>query len=964
MESENWARVKQIVNECLDLDAAKRKDHIVEACGGETLLMGEVESLLASYAEAGDFLETSALEEEQEKAQKGRRIGNYQIRETIAQGGMGAVYKAVRADDQYHKEVAIKLIRTGFDSDFLVRRFKAERQILANLDHPNIARLLDGGATEEGQPYLVIEYVQGQPIDEYCDSRKLSTVERLQLFRLVCAAVQFAHQNLVIHRDLKPGNILVTTDGVPKLLDFGIAKIMDPPGTTGAGEATATIARMMTPEYASPEQLRGSAFSTSTDIYSLGVVLYRLLTGHWPYRTASRTLPEIAKAVCEEEPEKPSTAIGRREESTEPGTRAASTTPETVSSLRNERPEKLRSRLAGDLDNILLKALRKEPERRYVSVDQFSEDIRRYLTGLPVIARKDTLAYRTSKFVNRNKAGVAASVLVFLALIGGILATVREARIAREQAEIARAARAKAEQRFNDVRKLANSLIFEIHDSIQKLPAALETRKLLLTRALEYLDSLSKDSSGDSSLQRELGTAYQRIGLLQGNVNDANLGNAEAALSSFRKAIANWEAAARANPSNVIDQLNVAYGHRILSVMYSRAGQPGAREQVDQAMAITGRLLKTDGANPKVRNERALEYGALAGFQDQTGALESLRQELALKEGLLKSNPDYPNLRPGIANVRVRVGDELAQLGSRQEGLQFNQSGLELYETLAADRTDARSTRELAITLKGRGNILMADGRNAEALQCFHRALDILEPMAKAEPDNVLLRSDVREIWYDTGRALVSAGKSAEGLALFERAIQQWERDPNHSSKDIREALAFNLLWKGEALLRMGNPTAALASDREGIAEFEAAAGKAAPTSVELAVSHIKTGAALVKMGKRPEAGTEYRKAVAILEPLTAAQPPDLPALYAAADAYFGMGELSKTEAERSAAAPDQQRTRWMEARDWYRKSAEAWRRIPNPAVIAANGFACGNPKDVARMISICDAALQEPGNR
>jgi prepilin-type processing-associated H-X9-DG protein len=307
------------------------------------------------------------------------------------------------------------------------------------------------------------------------------------------------------------------------------------------------------------------------------------------------------------------------------------------------------------------------------------------------------------------------------------------------------------------------------------------------------------------------------------------------------------------------------------------------------------------------------------------------------------------------------VGDELTQLGFREEGLQFNRSGLELYESLASDGTDARSKRELAITLKGRGNILMADGHFAEAVQCFRRALAMLEPMAKAEPDNVLLRSDVREIWYDTGRALVSAGKRAEGLVMFERVIQQWETEPNHCSKDIREALGFNLLWKGEVLAGMGNTPAALASYRAGIASFEAATRNSAPMSVELAVGYAKTGAALVTTGKRPEPTAAYRKALAILEPLVPAQPPDFPALYAAADVYFGMGELSKTEAEHSAAAPDRQRNRWIEARNWYRKSAEAWRRISNPGVLSANGFACGNPRAVARMISLCDAALREP---
>lgn len=399
MDPERWNRIKEAVNACLELKPEERQDALRMACGGDLSLITEVERLLDSYHQAGDFLAnpTANAGEAETDNLAGRRIGNYLILELIAHGGMGAVYKAVRADDQFRKEVAIKLIRKGFDSSFVVQRFKAERQILANFDQPNIARLLDGGTTADGRPYLVMEYVDGEPIDVYCESRKLSTDHRLQLFRQVCAAVQFAHQNLVIHRDLKPSNILVTADGVPKLLDFGIAKILDPERAGVEDSATVTMVQMMTPEYASPEQFGGGQLTTATDVYSLGVVLYRLLTGQWPYRTATHSLQEIAKAICEQEPEKASGAVSR--------------TVKLVDGLHSDRIGKLRSQLQGDLDNILLKALRKEPERRYVSVEQFSEDIRRYLAGLPVVARKGTVRYRAGKFVRRNKAAVAATSL-------------------------------------------------------------------------------------------------------------------------------------------------------------------------------------------------------------------------------------------------------------------------------------------------------------------------------------------------------------------------------------------------------------------------------------------------------------------------------------------------------------------------------------------------------------------------
>jgi non-specific serine/threonine protein kinase/serine/threonine-protein kinase len=500
--------------------------------------------------------------------------------------------------------------------------------------------------------------------------------------------VQFAHQNLVVHRDLKPSNILVSNDGVPKLLDFGIAKLLEPDA-----DATSTLLQPMTPECASPEQVLGQPITTASDVYALGVLLYQLLTDQQPYQFVTRTQAEIARVVCEEEPKAPSTL----------------------------RP------LAADLDTIVLKAMHKEPGRRYASAEQLSEDAHRYLEGLPVIARKDTLTYRARKFAGRHKGACAATALVALSLVGGIAATWHEARVARLQAKVATAERARAEQRFNDLRKLANSLIFEIHDSIEKLPAATPVRKLLLERAVQYLDSLAKESSGDSSLQRELATAYQRIGILQGSSFASNLGETEAALASFRKAIANWQAVAKANPDNTIDQLHVAYGHRILAVMYSTTGQPGSREELDQAMAISARMLVARGNVPQVPNERSLEYEVLAGLQndagDFAGALQSLREDLALKEQVLTLKPDYPNFKPSMAVIQVELGDVMARLGSRAEALRRNQAGLDFYRSLDNNGADARMRRELAITLYKRGDILLMDATPAGALENYRQAL-------------------------------------------------------------------------------------------------------------------------------------------------------------------------------------------------------------------------------------------------
>ena len=923
---ERWGEIKRIVGECLALPPDQRESRIQKLCGGDADLVTEVQSLVRSHAEMGDFLADAVFAREGEELLTGRQVGHYQLCEPIAEGGMGTVYRAVRSSD-FEKQVAIKLVKRGMDTDFILRRFRHERQILAGLDHPNIARLLDGGATEDGRPYLVMEYIEGEPITEYAERHGLGIRERLNLFRTVCSAVQFAHQNLVVHRDLKPGNILVTAGGVPKLLDFGIAKLLEPDA-----DATMTSARLMTPECASPEQVRGQPITTASDIYSLGVLLYHLLTGERPYQFATRTQEEIMRIVCEEEPKRPG--------------------------LVRPLPE--------DLDTIVLKAMHKEPGRRYASAEQLSEDIRRYLEGLPVSARRDTFAYRAGKFIGRHKTATAAAALIALSLLGGMAATLREARVARRQAEIAQTQRARAERRFNDVRKLANSLIFEIHDSIQRLPAATATRKLLLERALQYLDSLAQESRGDIALQRELATAYQRIGVLQGNSSDSNLGDTEAALTSFRKAIANWQAVAQANPDNVIDQLEVAFGHRILAAMFLATGRPGARKELDLAMEISARLLDAHGNVPQVPHERSIEYEVLYQIQDDAGdfagALNSLREDLALKESVSKSTPEYPNIRNGMAVARVELGDELARLGSRAEALQSNQSGMELYESLAKNGTDARSKRELAITISKRGDILLMDAKPASALESFRQSLAILEPMAKADPQNALLRQDVAGEWSNIGRALVIEGKYADSLAMLDRAVHALEQSARQdpSLKEIPLALGTNYIWRGEALLGLGRAGEALESFEHSSLRFTQIANGSNGGAISLAVSHTKSAAALMTLGQTQDASVAYRKALAILEPLNTAQRANLPASYALADAYFGLGDLSKKSAELSEATSGQQLRHWKAARDWYQRSAGASGKIPNPGAVSPQGFTYHGPAEAARAIGLCDSALRK----
>jgi len=416
MTLEEWRRAKEVFDAAWELEPRARKGYLAAACRGEESVRAEVERMLLALERNEGFLEEPLLFDAAllpAGEQAGRLVGRYRLVRELGRGGMGAVYLAVRADEVYLQEVAVKLVWPGPDSAGIERRFWQERRILAALNHPNIARLLDGGATEDGQPYLVMEYVAGAPITEYCEGRKLSIAERLKLFRSVCAAVAHAHQHLVIHRDLKPPNILVAEDGSVKLLDFGIAKLLTPEADDASGPLTRTGLHLLTPEYASPEQVRGDKVTTASDVYSLGVLLYELLTGRRPYQFKSPAFGEIARVICEEEPERPSARMKPADQS-------------------------LSRSLRGDLDQIALKALRKEPEHRYQSATQLSDDIQRHLDGGPVIARPATLRYRATKYVKRHKAFAAAAAVFLLALSVGLIVTLWQLRVSRERERVQR----------------------------------------------------------------------------------------------------------------------------------------------------------------------------------------------------------------------------------------------------------------------------------------------------------------------------------------------------------------------------------------------------------------------------------------------------------------------------------------------------------------------------------------------
>ncbi len=622
----DWARVAELFEQALEQPATERRDFLDRACGGDGELRSEVLSLLAAERKAGEFLDRSALEraaeaEDGEPAPRRRSIGPYKLLRQIGEGGMSTVYLATRADDEYRQDVAIKVFALGQERRDLLRRFRTERQILATLVHPSIARLLDGGTTGDGLPYIVMERVEGEPIDAYCDRLRLPLDRRIELFRSLCSAVQYAHQRLVVHRDLKPANVLVTAGGEPKLLDFGIAKLIHPELFPETVQHTAAGQRLMTPHYASPEQVQGAPITTASDVYSMGVLLYKLLTGHLPYGAAARLTTDLERAVLEEEPERPSTAVARV--TAAPATGRAATgragtgvetevplTPQAVSHARGTGPARLRRQLEGDLENILLKALRKEPDRPYGSIERLDEDLRRYQQGLPVLARPAGLGYRGGKFIRRHRWGVAAAA-AFLLLVVGFAAVmwVQAARIARERDE-ARRERDKA-------RAVAAFLedIFRVSDPGQARGETVTAREILDRGAGEIERELAGQPEVRSALEATIGNVYRQLGLLE-----------EAEPHLQRSLDERREVLGAEHPEAADSLIGLALLRR------DQGRLDDAEELLRQALELHRRDPGDDGSGPAAVLQ---ELGEVQGIKGDLAAAEAaFREGLELRRGL------------------------------------------------------------------------------------------------------------------------------------------------------------------------------------------------------------------------------------------------------------------------------------------------------------------------------------------
>ncbi len=675
MTPKQWQQIKSLFQEALKLSEDEQKHFLEKECN-DNIVREKVSKMLKAHSEGADFLENQTFRAEMFSDIDGeadryfaQQIGQYKIEKLIGEGGMGHVYLAARQDD-FHKKVALKIIKRGMDTVALLSRFRQERQILANLVHPNIARLLDGGSTEDGLPYLVMEYIEGLPITKYSDQHKLSVPQRLNLFLQICEAISYAHQNLVVHRDIKPSNILVSEEGIPKLLDFGIAKILDPQAEESHG-VTLEGARISTPEFASPEQIQGKPITTATDVYSLGVLLYILLTGQQPYYFDNRSSAAMEKVIVSTPPTKPSALLKK----TEPArSKQSSDSPFGVPM------EKLHRQLEGDLDNIILKALQKEPELRYASVEQFSEDVQRHLKGLPVTAREASIRYRAVKFIRRHRVAMAAAMTIFLILISAIIGISWQAQIARDEAK-------KSKQALTFVKQML--LATDPFETGKEL-----TVEQILDRASERI---SKELEGQPEIESEihsiLGAAYQNLGKyekakkqfeanrtllanLYGEKHSlvANayrelavdvhyLGNYKKADSLYRKSIALYRQIGETRSADYATALN-DFG----TLALDEANLDSAIVLFSKSLKIYQAILDTNDA------QIGSTFNNLAYALDDKG--DYFKADSAYNQALKIFRHNYGAEHPEIANtlnnyafVKLNIGDTLGSLRLHQQAL-------------------------------------------------------------------------------------------------------------------------------------------------------------------------------------------------------------------------------------------------------------------------------------------------------
>jgi non-specific serine/threonine protein kinase/serine/threonine-protein kinase len=763
MTFEAWNDVDRLVGDALELPEADRHAFVLASCAERRDLADTVLALLAEDGRGGPLDVLDAVEASLHASLAGVRLGPYRLIREIGRGGMGTVWLAERDDQQYQKRVAVKILSPSLPASEALRRFREERQILASLDHPNIARLLDAGRSDGGLHYFIMEFVDGTPIGDYCHDKNLDIRARAALLRTIASTVHFAHQRLVVHRDLKPANILVTPEGEPRLLDFGIAKMLAPDATS----ATVPLLHLATPAYASPEQLQGSPATTASDVYSLGILSGELLGGGLPLRTSG-------------EVERPS-AVAKRVALDHSGREASAA-------------------LAGDLDAIVVKATQPLPQDRYASADDLATDLARYLAGRPVAARGGAVRYRILKFVARHRAAVAVAAVAALAAAAGIVATVWQSRVASRERQV-------AEARFNDVRQLARAMITDVYDRIAFLPGSTDARHSLVTHALLYLNRLAGDKNVDRDLALELVNGYLRIGQVQFNNNIGNLGDTDGALQSYAMARQLLNEQLKQTPGDVEIRRLLArtYGFSAEVQQYLR-NHVDARESVEALVRIR-ESLATSGV-PEDRRGLASAYYQLGSLLDSDGgqaaAIDAKRKSLELFEALLSETPADRDAQRNVALASKSLGATLESLKQDEAERHFRRA-LALDEARAqAEPGSALARMDVSFDLSSLGTLL-ADRNIPEAVRYFERTIEIRRSLADADPKDARARARLAYALLRSGRARMQFGNHTGAVEDLAAAVVLADHllsaNPNDSMARSYAAEGLNNLSASEDAL-------------------------------------------------------------------------------------------------------------------------------------------------------------------
>ncbi|HLJ50834.1 MAG TPA: serine/threonine-protein kinase [Bryobacteraceae bacterium] len=859
MTPELWREVESLFDRVADLPAERRAELLAETTDE---IRTEVEKMMAADDARGAAVAGAVRVGEELLGEAPLpRFGPYRAISILGHGGMGAVYLAARDDTAFIKQVAIKVLHTGADSPIARERFAQERRILAGLEHPNIARLIDGGETREGLSYIVLEYVDGQDLLTYARERQLPSESRIELFLQICAAVDYAHRNLVVHRDLKPANILVTSGGIPKLLDFGIAKLLD-----AESLRTMTGMQALTPQYASPEQVKGEAITTASDVYSLGLILYELLTGRRPYDVGTAAPADIWRVVCE-----------------------STVTPAGVS---------------GDLDNILLMALRKEPQRRYGSVQALADDLERARSNLPVRARPDTFRYRAGKYVRRNRVPVAAGILLVLALAGGVLASQYQAR--------------KAQRRFDQVRSLANSFLFEFHDKIADLPGSTEARQLVVSKAQIYLDSLVSEASGDGGLLTELATAYMKVGNAQGRPGFANLGQPQAALNSYARGIAILEAL----PRDRARERLLAQAYLLDAALRDfESDRDGALKSLAKSISLCDQMTLKPAA--------AADYGLAAQAYNQAGNIWLAQNESSKALGeyrkALENSRRAVDLDPSAESRRVlaktvdRVADGLTRVGDLGEALRFYQEEEPIVERLYRENpSNVRDKRALLIFCQNMGNLYgTVDTANLlqpkKALSYYGRMRQLAQEMFQADSNDRTARADLLRAWAKVGNLIEATDPRGALVALLQtQTLIQ-------GLPDGREKNYYNAAVSGDlaqAHTSLGNFAEAHRCLRQSAMSLRQVISNVADNSdpeSAMAVIYNREGDLAVREHLWVNALQNYQRALVVAEKQASEDSTNMLNAYNLAYSYERLGRMGEMKGDQTA------------ARDWHRKRLALW---------------------------------------